>query len=75
MVQVYYTCLFEKKGEIYCRHAIKWDYASKVVHLLMPSYFEKALKRFQYPPPMVQNQLHQHVKKDVWCKSPTCESF
>ncbi len=29
----------------------------------MPSYIEKALKRFQHPPPIVpQDQLHQHVK-------------
>jgi hypothetical protein len=33
-------------------------------HLLMPSYVEKALKRFQHPPPIVpQDQPHQHVKR------------
>ncbi len=31
---------------------------------MMPLYIEKALKRFQHPPPIVlQDQLHQHVKK------------
>jgi hypothetical protein len=30
----------------------------------MPSYSEKALKHFQHPPPIVlQDQLHQHIKK------------
>ncbi len=63
-VQNYYTCLFEKEGERYCRLTIKWDYARKKVHLLMPSYVEKALKRFQYSQTIVlQDQLHQHVKK------------
>jgi hypothetical protein len=64
MVQKYYTCLFKKEGERYCGLTIKWDYVGKKVHLLMPSYVKKALKRFQHPPPIVpQDQLHQHVKK------------
>ncbi len=64
MVQKYYTCLFEKEGERYCRLTIKWDYVGKKVHLLMPSYVEKALMRFQHPPPIIpQDQLHQHIKK------------
>jgi hypothetical protein len=64
MVQKYYTCSFKKKGERCCRLTIKWDYVGKKVHLLMPSYIEKALKCFQHSPPIVpQDQLHQHVKK------------
>jgi hypothetical protein len=63
-VQKYYMCLFKKEGKRYCGLTIKWDYVDKKVHLLMPSYVEKALKRFQHPPPIVpQDQLHQHVKK------------
>jgi hypothetical protein len=73
MVQKYYTCLFKKEGERYCGLTIKWDYASKKMHLLMPSHVEKALKWFQHPPPIVlQNQLHQHVKKTYGARSPTC---
>jgi hypothetical protein len=49
MVQKYYTCSFKKEGERYCGLTIKWDYVSKKVHLLMPSYIKKALKRFQHP--------------------------
>jgi hypothetical protein len=64
MEQKYYTFLFEKKGERYCGLTIKWDYIGKKVHLSMPSYVEKALKRFQHPPPIVpQDQPHQHIKK------------
>jgi hypothetical protein len=62
-VQKYYMCLFKKEGDGHCRLPIKWDYASKKVHLLMPTYVEKALKQFQPPPPIVpQDQLHQHIK-------------
>jgi hypothetical protein len=64
MVQKYFTCLYKKEGERYCALTIKWNYAGKKVHLLMPSYVEKAIKRFQHPPPIVpQDQLHQHIKK------------
>ncbi len=64
MVQKYYTCLLEKEGERYCGLTTKWDYVCKKMHLLMPSYVEKGLKRFQHPPPILpQDQLHQHVKK------------
>jgi hypothetical protein len=63
-VQKYNTCLFQKDMERYCSLTIKRDYADKKVHLLMPSYVEKALKQFQHPPPIVpQDQPHQHVKK------------
>jgi hypothetical protein len=69
MVQKYYTCSFEKEGERYCGLTIKWDYAGKKVHLSMPSYLEKALKRFQHPPPILpQDQPHQHVKKTYGMK-------
>ncbi len=45
-VQKYYTYSFENEGETYCRLTIKWDYVGKKVHLLMPTYIEKALKCF-----------------------------
>jgi hypothetical protein len=64
MVQKYYACSFKKEGERYCGLTIKWDCVGKKVHILMPSYIEKALKRFQHPPPIVpQDQQHQHIKK------------
>jgi hypothetical protein len=70
MVQNYYMCLFKKEGERYCGLTIKWDYVGKKVQLLMPLYVEKELKRFQHPLPIVlQDQLHQHVKKLYGAKS------
>jgi hypothetical protein len=69
MVQKYYTCSFKKEGERYCGLTIKWDYVGNKVHLSMPTYVEKALKRFQHPPPIVpQDQLHQHLKKTYGAK-------
>jgi hypothetical protein len=69
MVQKYYMCLFEKKGERYCGLTIKWDYADKKMHLSMPSYVDKALKCFQHPQPIIpQNQPHQHNKKTYGAK-------
>jgi hypothetical protein len=69
MVKKYYTCSFKKEGERYCGLTIKWDYISKKVHLPIPTYVEKALKCFQHPPPIVlQDQLHQHVKKAYGAK-------
>jgi hypothetical protein len=69
MVQKYYMCSFKKEGKRYCGLTIKGDYVGKKVHLLMPSYIEKALKRFQHPPPIVlQDQLHQHIRKTYGAK-------
>jgi hypothetical protein len=68
-VQKYYMCPFKKEGERYCRLTIKWNYVGKKVHLLMPSYIEKARKRFQHPPPIIpRDQPHQHVKKTYGAK-------
>ncbi len=64
VVQKYYTCSYKKEGERCCRLTIKWDYAGRKVHLLIPLYVEKALKQFQHPPPIIpQDQLDQHIKK------------
>ncbi len=64
MVEQYYQCSHETQGERYCGLTIKWDYPGKKVHLSMPGYVEKALKRFQHPPPKVkQDQPHPHISK------------
>jgi hypothetical protein len=69
MVKKYYACLFKMEWERYCRLTMKWDFVGKKVHLLIPSYNEKALMRFQQPPSIVpQDQLHQHVKKTYGTK-------
>jgi hypothetical protein len=52
------------EGERYCGLTIKWDYASRKVHLLMPEYVTNALKHFQHPtPPVRQDQPHPHIAK------------
>jgi hypothetical protein len=68
-VQKHYMCSIKKEGERYCGITIKWEYVEKKVHLLMPSYVEKALTQFQHPPPIVpQDWLHQHVKNTYGAK-------
>ncbi len=62
-VQKYYTCLFEKEGERYCRLTIKWDYANQKVHLSKPPYVMNALKHFQHPPPIVLQDQRTHTSK------------
>ncbi len=50
--------------EQYCGLTIKWDYEGPKVHLLVPAYIQKALKRFQHPPPQIQqDQPHPNIKK------------
>jgi hypothetical protein len=50
-VQQFYKCLCDWDGERYCGLTIKLDYNGQKVHLLMPSYVNKALARFQHTPP------------------------
>jgi hypothetical protein len=52
-IQKYYKCLCNWEGEKYCGLTIKWDYEGRKVHLSMPTYVQKALKRFQHPPPQI----------------------
>jgi len=69
-VQKYYKCSCDWKGERYCRLTIKWDYAGRKVHLSMPGYVQKALTRFQHPPPPKrQDQPYPHVKPSYGAKT------
>jgi hypothetical protein len=52
-IQKYYKCLCNLEGEQYCGLTIKWDYKGCKVHPSMPTYLQKALKRFQHPPPQI----------------------
>jgi hypothetical protein len=63
-IQKYYRCLCDWDREQYCGLTITWDYDRCKVHLLMPTYVQKALQCFQHPPPRIQQkQPHSHVKK------------
>ena len=69
MIQKYYKCSCDWDGKRYCGLTIKWDYASRKVHLSMPTYVKKALQHFQHPPPMIpQNQPHPSIKKTYGAK-------
>ena len=68
-IRKYYKCSCDWDGERYCGLTIKWDYVGRKVHLSMPTYIQKALQRFQHPPPMKpQNQPHPSVKKTYGAK-------
>ncbi len=57
MVQKYYKCSLEEKGEQYCGLTINWDYPGKKVHLSMPLYAKNGLKRFQPRPPQLCRKI------------------
>jgi hypothetical protein len=68
-IRKYYKCSSDWEGERYCGLTIKWDYVGRKVHLSMPKYIQKALQRFQHPPPKKpQNQPHPSVKKTYGAK-------
>ena len=46
-----YHITIDWTGTKYCGLTLKWDYIARTVHVLMPSYMDKALARFQSPPP------------------------
>ena len=48
---------------------LDWDYKGKLVHLSMPGYIEKALKRFGHERPRKrQDQPHKHVPPEYGIK-------
>ncbi len=50
-VRQFYKCLCDWDGKQYCGLTIKWYYNKQKVYLSMPNYVNKALVRFQHPPP------------------------
>ena len=69
MIQKYYKCSCDWDGKRYCGLTIKWDYASRKVHLSMPTYVKKALQHFQHPHPhdTAKPTAPQH-QEDLWGK-------
>jgi hypothetical protein len=39
------------QGQRYCGLTLEWDYAQRTCDISMPGYIERALQRFQHPPP------------------------
>ena len=58
----YYEIAIDWTGLKYIGLTFDWDYPNRRVHLSMPKYIEKALKRFQVETPKrCQNSPHQHT--------------
>ena len=48
---------------------LDWNYKGRQVHLSMPGYVDKALKRFGHERPRKrQDQLHEHVPPEYGIK-------
>ena len=47
------------EGKKHCGLTFEWDYQKIQVHLLIPGYVDKALKRFKHEPPR-KHQDQQH---------------
>ena len=57
-----YEISVDKEGTRYLGITMDWDYEKREVHLSMPGYVQKALKRFKHPKPSKpQNQPYPHV--------------
>eukprot|EP01082_Thalassiosira_pseudonana_P012372 g11214.t1 g11214 contig5:382941-386300(-) len=62
VLKQHYEITEDWKGEKYCGLTIDWDYNNKKVHLSMPGYVNKALKRFGHEhPPNRQDQPYPHT--------------
>ena len=65
----YYTISEDWGGNKYVGLTIDWDYKGRQVHLSMPGYIEKALKRFGHERPRKrQDQPHEHVPPEYGIK-------
>jgi hypothetical protein len=57
-----YEISIDKAGSRYVGVHFDWDHEKREVHLSMPGYVKKALKRFQHDvPSKLQNQPHPHI--------------
>ena len=57
-------------GARYCGLTLKWDYAAGTCDISMPGYIERALQRFQHPPPTrSQHSPHAWQKPDYGAKT------
>jgi hypothetical protein len=57
-----YEISIDREGKRYCGVFLDWDYEKREVHLSMPGYVTKALKRFNHSRPnKPQNQPYPHV--------------
>jgi hypothetical protein len=61
ILREHYEISIDREGKRYVGIHFDWDYEKQEVHLSMPGYVPKALKRFQHVPPCKpQNQPYPH---------------
>ena len=58
----------DEQGNLYCGVTMEWDYEKREVHLSIPGYVKRALKRFQHELHKVQNQPYPHVPPNYGAK-------
>jgi len=61
--------IVEDEGTRYLGMTLEWDYKNRKVHLLIPGYIPKALKRFEHElPKKPQDQPYPHVPPNYGAK-------
>ena len=64
-----YDITVDHEGTRYLGMTLEWDYEARKVHLSMPGYVPKALKRFDHQPPTrPQDQPYPHVPPNYGAK-------
>ena len=64
-LKTHYSITVEDDGTRYLGMTLDWDYENRKVHVSMPGYVPKALKRFAHEPPAKpQRQPYPHVPPD-----------
>ena len=65
----HYKVTVDNEGKRYLGITLEWDYKNRRVHLPMPVYVPKALKRFGHEPhPKLQNQPYPHATPNYGAK-------
>ena len=68
-LKMHYEITVEDEGTRYLGMTLEWDYKNRKVHLSIPGYVPKALKRFNHEfPSRPQHQPYPHVPPDYGAK-------
>ena len=68
-LEKHYEITVDHGGTRYLGITLEWDYENRKVHLSMPGYIPKALKRFEHKPPRKpQDQPYPHVPPNYGAK-------
>jgi len=69
-LEEHYSISTSWEGTQYCGLTIKWDYTNRTCDISMPGYIERALMRFQHPPPTrPQHSPHAWQKPQYGAKT------